>query len=306
MKKPIQSFHTFESFIQYITILQPYLLIDNFLNQLKEIFENNELFSNSSKQQFNNQIKKILKLQGKTISQTEYWVSRGWTNPAEKISYVQSIRIKNSPKKNPHKGSRSLEWFINKYGEHEGSKKHFDYHHARGKKCTDEYLKATKGEEYLIQKKKKHLCSLQGFIDRHGNEEGKIRFDQFRNKSRNTLEKFIRIHGEQEGPVKFAQYKRKLAEKSYRKFVLDGTYIPNKGKNETQILDKIEQEQNIILDRSFRVWRYHPDGYCHSTNTIYEVYEKYHLLNKQKIKDEKRISWLKNKLNCDVVIIWDL
>lgn len=67
-----------------------------------------------------------------------------------------------------------------------------------------------------------------------------------------------------------------------------GQVTPAIGKNEKQILDEIERRDGIIIDRNFRVIGYKPDGYCHATNTIYEVYEKYHLRPKQMLRDEKR------------------
>ena len=80
----------------------------------------------------------------------------------------------------------------------------------------------------------------------------------------------------------------------------------NIGKNEKVLLDKQEQIDNCIIDRSFIVGPYRPDGYCHESNTIYEVYEKHHRWTKHKQKDQQREEYIKEKLNCKFVIIWDL
>jgi hypothetical protein len=78
------------------------------------------------------------------------------------------------------------------------------------------------------------------------------------------------------------------------------------GKNETKILDSIEKQHNCIIDRNFSVIGYYPDGYCHETNTIYEVYEKYHSYEYMKIKDKKRQERIMAHLNCNFEIIWDI
>lgn len=79
----------------------------------------------------------------------------------------------------------------------------------------------------------------------------------------------------------------------------------NKGLNEEKILDFIQETLQIKIDRDFHVLGYHPDGYCHETNTVYEVYEKYHL-NKDKMQyDLKRQKEITDKLQCNFVIIYD-
>jgi len=78
---------------------------------------------------------------------------------------------------------------------------------------------------------------------------------------------------------------------------------PNIGKNEHQILNKQEKIDNCIIDRNFIINGLYPDGYCHETNTIYEVYEPFHKWRVK--KDEMRIKYLKELLNCKVKIIYD-
>lgn len=82
------------------------------------------------------------------------------------------------------------------------------------------------------------------------------------------------------------------------------TLVP-KGKNETKILNLIESLNNIKIDRKFRVCQFYPDGYCHETNTIYEVYEKFHAFPKHRKFDEMRRHMIQDELKCDFVIIWD-
>jgi hypothetical protein len=82
---------------------------------------------------------------------------------------------------------------------------------------------------------------------------------------------------------------------------------PRKGRSETILLDKQEKIDNCIIDRKFKILNYFPDGYCHETNTIYEVYESYHYLNDNiKKRDEIRQKEIQEVLNCKFVIIQDL
>jgi len=77
------------------------------------------------------------------------------------------------------------------------------------------------------------------------------------------------------------------------------------GKREKELLDKQEQLDNCIIDRFFTVIGYYPDGYCHETNTIYEVYEKHHKRESTKERDLIRQKEIQNHLKCDFKIIWD-
>ena len=65
-------------------------------------------------------------------------------------------------------------------------------------------------------------------------------------------------------------------------------FYPNIGRNEKNLLDKQEFIDNCIIDRDFSILGFFPDGYCRETNTVYEVYESYHLKEKQIKKDLER------------------
>ncbi len=82
---------------------------------------------------------------------------------------------------------------------------------------------------------------------------------------------------------------------------------PTIGKNEKQILDNIEKEQGIKIERQHPVIGYFVDGYCRETNTIYEVDERHHFdtegnLLEQDIQREENI---REHLICSVVRIRD-
>jgi hypothetical protein len=77
-----------------------------------------------------------------------------------------------------------------------------------------------------------------------------------------------------------------------------------KGKNETKILDFIENKHDIKIDRGVPIIGYYVDGYCENNNTIYEVYEKYHSY-KQEYDEYRRIELMEH-LNCKFVILYDM
>lgn len=83
----------------------------------------------------------------------------------------------------------------------------------------------------------------------------------------------------------------------------DNLMFPCIGKNEKFLLDQQEAKYNCKIDRDFMVSGFYPDGYCHETNTIYEVYEKHHKYTTS--YDTLRCDIIKKKLNCEIKIIYD-
>jgi hypothetical protein len=82
-------------------------------------------------------------------------------------------------------------------------------------------------------------------------------------------------------------------------------FVPNIGKNETKILDKIEEKQNIKIIRQYPIAGFIVDGYCKNTNTVYEIHEQYHLNKNQIKKDNKRRKEIMLELHCHFIIIPD-
>jgi len=83
-----------------------------------------------------------------------------------------------------------------------------------------------------------------------------------------------------------------------------GKHAPTVGSNEKILLDAQEIFDDCKIDRNFSVIGYKPDGYCHETNTVYEVYEKFH--GNQIAKDLQREFEIRSHLNCcNFMIIYD-
>lgn len=97
--------------------------------------------------------------------------------------------------------------------------------------------------------------------------------------------------------------KRKLREKALTYALKYGR--TQMGHNEKQELDAAEVRDGVTIDRNFKVIGYKPDGYCHSTNTVYEVYEKHHFRPKFIDKDSIRQKRIVNELKCNFTIIAD-
>jgi hypothetical protein len=77
------------------------------------------------------------------------------------------------------------------------------------------------------------------------------------------------------------------------------------GKNEKELLDKQEDIDKCKIIRNYEIKElgYFSDGYCRETNTIYEVYERFH--DRTVFKDLERENKICNYLSCDFIILYD-
>lgn len=98
--------------------------------------------------------------------------------------------------------------------------------------------------------------------------------------------------------------KIKMRNAKINNILKDGQFL-SIGKNEKKILDEQEIKNKCKIERQylFSNLGYVVDGYCRETNTVYEVYEKFH--DKKIFEDLKREEEICRKLNCDFIIIWD-
>ena len=85
----------------------------------------------------------------------------------------------------------------------------------------------------------------------------------------------------------------------------NGGISPRIGSNEKALLDIQEQNDSVKILRNYKISElgYFVDGYCSETNTVYEVYERFH--DKQVQKDLQREIEICNHLGCDFIIILD-
>jgi very-short-patch-repair endonuclease len=144
-------------------------------------------------------------------------------------------------------------------------------------------------------------------------QKGKIKFIGNKNPAkRPEVRKKIskKAKGNKNGIGNKANTGKKLSEETKRKQRLSAiNYInlhskgiqPHLGKNEKQILDRIEQEFNYRIIRQYFIDGYFVDGYIPEINCVIEIDER----PKTKQRDIDRENYIKNKLNCKFVRIKD-
>jgi len=145
----------------------------------------------------------------------------------------------------------------------------------------------------IVQEKSKQTCMKKYGVDHNM-------------KSPELLKKYQNIIYEKYGVYSYTQtheYKEQIIQRKIKNNTLN--IWANLGKNEKQILDNIEQEKDVILERQYLIGHYFVDGYDKNNNVIYEIYEKYHNTTKQQEYDKKRQKYIINKLQCKFVIIKD-
>lgn len=178
-------------------------------------------------------------------------------------------------------------------------------------------MKHTEESKEKIRKSKKGVkCSLEHIARRVESRSGyrhteetkeKIRKGNIGWKHSNEAKLKMRdFHKGKSLPERHKENIRKGIVKYIEGKKLNGCLMkPNIGKNETYILDAIEFEFNVELDRQFFVCGYFVDGYDAENNTVYEVDEKYHLSEEQIGRDKLRQDNIEKELNCEFVRIKD-
>ena len=94
--------------------------------------------------------------------------------------------------------------------------------------------------------KKNKATSLEGFINRHGEEEGLKRFQKFQETSKHTLKKYVNLYGQEEGLKKWNEYINVKLETS----VFTKKYWINKGFSEEEAEIKRKEFHNENLNTS--------------------------------------------------------
>lgn len=79
-----------------------------------------------------------------------------------------------------------------------------------------------------------------------------------------------------------------------------------RGRNEEKILNYLEQTNNITIQRGINICGYYVDGFCKETNTVYEIYESYHIACKTQIEyDTIRQKEIMQTKGCNFSIVFD-
>lgn len=104
-----------------------------------------------------------------------------------------------------------LEYFVEKYGEEEGTRKYKEV--CRAKAITKQNSIEKYGREFGIKLFKEYCkkqavagCTIDYFIDKYGEEAGKKKYDEVCHQKALVLSNFIRKYGEEEGKIKYEQW----------------------------------------------------------------------------------------------------
>ena len=236
-----------------------------------------------------------------------------WDQYRQKQSYSNSFEYKqqkhNMSKKefNSFNKSRAitLENQIKKYGKKEGSKRFKNY----------------------VETQKYVGSSVEYFISLHGEEKGKIIYDDIKKSKGITLENQIKKYGDFEGKIRYEQYRKKLASNHKPRFSvvsqqlfksimnyfdnkLDFYFAANQGerlfwlktKNDKKVVFVDFLYKNVIIEFNGDIFHGNPElfepndtpNYFFPDKTCVEFWEE----------DKKRINELK-KMNYNVLIIWE-
>jgi len=219
------------------------------------------------------------------------------------------------------KRQASLNWYKTEEGE-----KHKEKTRQRNLKSDNPWLSKNKtgNEEWEIKR-------IEAIKKTYQNPEIRQKCDSMSGKthSNKTIKKmsekrklwwkdkddtYKKEYGKKMSKANFGKVRTEDFKKNQRKKIIqhikdtNGAVHPIQGKNEKKILDDTEKKigHKIIRDYVIQELGYFPDGYCEATNTIYEVYEKYHTNVSQKEKDKQRQKEICQLLKCKFKIIWDI
>jgi len=152
-------------------------------------------------------------------------------------------------------------------------------------------LKGRKQSEEIKRKIGKNAIKV--WLGRHHSEETKRKMSEIR-KRKPTSGMLGKKHSE--------ETKQKIRQSTFKyiKKIIDILY-PRIGKNEKQILDKLENELNYKIIRQYECKGYFIDGYIPEIRLVIEVDERPKILE----KDLEREKIIKEELNCEFLRIKD-
>lgn len=245
--------------------------ISNYFRTNEESF----ILRNKDKTDYKQWKNKALKNRGqndknKSVFCKEYWLNQGYN-----IDEVTEI-LKNNNR-------RDLDYFINKYGINDGTKKY-----------------------YNMCEKRKYSSSLEGYIDKYGKEKGKEKYKEIGKKRSISLEKQIERYGLYEG---IQRHNKRISTmlKTLNK------NLHNKSKISDLFLDSLEPGIGSNINREVVIGKYICDGFLnnkkliieffgdwwHKNPFIYDINENINIID----HDKKKIEFYKKDYN--VIIVWE-
>lgn len=138
------------------------------------------------------------------------------------VKYQEYIKKRNCTYQNnkilgkKYDNGRSLEKYINRHGEEEGLKKYLERNRKQSYRFSLKYYIDNYGdidgiEKWNEYKLKMNKTSLNSFVLKHGEELGKIKYDEFVDKIKyaNSLEFYLEKYGDIDGVEKWNDYRNK-------------------------------------------------------------------------------------------------
>lgn len=229
--------------------------------------------------------------------------------------------------KSPENQCKNLEYYIRKFGEEIGLEKYLE----RNKKISEanskeNFISRHSEEEWKIVSKKRSPC-LQSYIDRYGEEIGRIKHKEFCKNVTLNLEKFIKKYGQEIGQKKYDQYREKvkahlikdlpkmlvrrskIANELFRR-IIDATKIDGAkyDLNEFYIYDRKINKiffydfkyKNKIIEFNGVFWHSHPKFYKPD-----ELHAYYKVKNRDIWKKDATKASLARSLGYDVLFVWE-
>ena len=215
---------------------------------------------------------------------------------------------------------RTQDYYIQKFGQEEGLKKWNSYCKKQAQTNTFEYKNKKFGwtKEQFTNYNKKRSCTLQNFIERHGEELGKEKWNEYIQKQRYTtsLEYFIEKYGIKKGTQKFMNFSLarqglyshsmicdEFCSKLIQNFPDNKIICHYKNENEFCVdkkyfVDYYDQTLNIVVEFYGDYWHYNPQFYNSDYNDFDKVKQKWE-------SDNNRIKYIEDYLQTKVFIIWE-
>ena len=174
---------------------------------------------------------------------------------------------------------RTEESFIKKYGEEEGLRRWKHYCDLQAETNTFEYKSQKYGmtEEEFKQYNLSRAVTLDNLIRKHGEEEGRRIFEEYREKQRNTtsLEYFIETYGEEEGQKKYDNWNEIRKEQCL--IISQGVHSIIADEFFQKLSDRFigNEIYTHVLNHEWTVGFYSLDYYDKTLNVVVEFYGDY-------------------------------
>jgi len=248
-------------------------------------------------------------------SKSEY-LSKLYKKPID----IVKREIKYTKRENLEKYKSSLQGYILRYGKEEGERKYKERCNKISKSNKKEWYINKFGEDEGNKRWDDYIMKLSptiiNYIKKYGKEEGERKYKERCNKisKSNKKEWYINKFGEDEGNKRWKEYTNKIR-KNNRK---------NKSKSSKK-LEKIFKELDLVYEDEYEIKELnnYSDYYLKEYDTIIEYYGDYWHCNPKYYesdyfhsyikltakeiweKDNKRINNIYNKINKNIIIIWE-